>query len=268
MLTYLLDLPDDPLVIFATLSIGGLALFFLLAGLSYLYFFVFRRDRFHPSYVADKSENRSAIKWSIIGIVGNALLIAPIHYFVATGHSKIYYSVADHGWGYLIASAFLMLAFTETAIYWIHRALHGKLLYERLHRIHHQYQKPTSYVGLAFNPLDSFLQGLPHHISAFLFPLNIWIYLLSLSFVYLWAVMIHDRVSFVRWGAINNTGRHTLHHWYCDYNFGQYSTFWDRLCGTHRSPFEGCEDVPDGVLATAWDGEGRTPPASAVRART
>jgi lathosterol oxidase len=266
MLAYLLDLPDHPLVIFATLSIGGLALFFFLAGLSYFFFFVQKRGRFHPSYVADPAENRSAIKWSMIGIVGNALLIMPIHYLVATGHSQIYYAVAERGWGYLIVSLLVMLAFTETCIYWTHRALHGRFLYQKLHYIHHRYQKPTSYVGLAFNPLDSFLQGLPHHVSAFLFPLNIWVYLVSLAFVYLWAVMIHDRVSFVRFWLINNTGHHTLHHWYYDYNFGQYTTLWDRLGGTYRSPFVGCEDVPEGVLATAWDDEpGRRPPTS-VRA--
>lgn len=263
MLAYLLDLPDEPLVIFASIAIGGLALFFILAGLSYLVFFVLKKDRFHPSYVADKAENRSAIKWSVIGIMGNAVLILPIHWWIANGHSKMYYSIDDYGWGYLIGSVFLMLAFTETCIYWIHRALHWGPLYHYVHKIHHNYQKPTSFVGLAFNPLDNFLQGLPHHIGVFFFPMYIWVYLISLSFVYLWAVMIHDRVSFVRWGLINNTGRHTLHHWFYDYNFGQYTTIWDRLCGTHRSPFEGCEDVPDGVLATAWAGEERTPAGTA-----
>ena len=268
MLAYLLDLPDEPGIIFLTLSLGGVVTFFLLAGLSYLYFFVVKKGRFHPDYEPDVAENRSAIKWSLVGIVGNAALIAPIHYFVATGHSQMYYSVSDYGWGYLVLSVFILLAVAETYIYWIHRALHKGVLYHRLHHIHHQYQKPTSFVGLAFNPLDSFLQGLPHHICAFLFPMNIWVYLTSLSFVYLWAVMIHDRVSFVRWGWLNNTGRHTLHHWYYDYNFGQYTTFWDRLCGTHKSPFEGCEDVPAGVLATAWDGEQRSAHAPPIQVST
>lgn len=255
MLSYLLDLPNDPLTVFLSLSLGALGLFFVLAGLSYLTFFVLKKDRFHPSYVADKAENRSAIKWSIIGIVGNAVLIAPIHYVIAHGHSKLYYSMSDYGWGYFLASIAMMLIVSETFIYWVHRALHWGPLYRRLHYIHHRYQKPTSFVGLAFNPLDSFLQGLPHHVSVFLFPMHIGLYMFSLAFVATWAVLIHDRVSFVRWGWVNNTGRHTLHHWYYDYNFGQYTTFWDRLCGTHRSPFEGCEDVPEGVLATAWGGE-------------
>jgi lathosterol oxidase len=265
MIGYLLDLPNDPIVVFATLSIGALGLFFVLAGSSYYFFFVLKKDRFHPDYIADPAENRSAIKWSIIGIVGNAVLISPIHWVIADGHSKLYYSISDHGWGYFIASIPLMLIFTETCIYWIHRALHWGPLFDKIHNIHHQYKKPTSYVGLAFNPLDSFLQGIPHHIGVFLFPMHIGVYLVSLSVVAVWAVLIHDRVSFVRWGLINNTGRHTLHHWYSDYNFGQYTTLWDRVCNTHRSPFEGCEDVPDGVLMTAWRDEPREAHLSDVR---
>ena len=61
--------------------------------------------------------------------------------------------------------------------------------------------------------------------------------------------------SLVRGGLINNTGRHTLYHWYYDYGFGQVTTILDRLCGTHKSPLEGCEDVP----------EGETRPVSRVR---
>ena len=266
MLAYLFDLPNEPLIVFATLSIGALALFFVLAGLSYLIFFVLKKDRFHPSYVPDEAENRSAIKWSIIGIIGNAVLVAPIHYVIANGHSKLYFSVSDHGWGYLFASVVIMLVFSETCIYWVHRALHWRPLYHGLHHIHHEYRKPTSFVGLAFNPLDSFLQGLPHHIGVFLFPMHFWVYMMSLSFVAVWAVMIHDRVSFVRWGWLNGTGRHTLHHWYSDYNFGQYTTIWDRLCGTQRSPFEGCEDVPEGVLASAWGAEENGAHGSTVQA--
>jgi lathosterol oxidase len=253
LLAQLLGLPENPFVTFLTLSIGGLVAFFTLASLSYFFFFVWRRETFHPEYEADAKSNRTAMLWSVASVFGNAALIAPIHWLIATGHGKVYWSVAEHGWGWLFASVGLMLVFTETLIYWIHRALHGDFLYSKLHHTHHQWRSSTPFVGLAFNPLDSFVQGLPHHLFAFLFPIHGVVYLMSVSFVTVWAVMIHDRVSFVRWPFLNNTGHHTLHHWYSDYNFGQYTTFWDRLCGTWKSPFVGCEDVPPGVLAeAAW----------------
>ena len=81
-------------------------------------------------------------------------------------------------------------------------------------------------------------------------------------FVTIWAVMIHDRVSFVRWKGINFTGHHTLHHWYENYNFGQYFTVWDRLMGTYRDPEVAWADVPPGIVVRAQDVMGRAAQAT------
>jgi lathosterol oxidase len=146
-----------------------------------------------------------------------------------------------------------MLILAETMIYWTHRALHSDLLFNRIHRKHHEFRVPTPFVGIAFRPADAFLQGLPHHICAFLFPVHIAIYLTSVTMVLIWAVLIHDRVSFVRWKGINFTGHHTLHHWYSGYNYGQYFTVWDRMMGTYRDPEIARDDIPEGIVVRAQD---------------
>jgi lathosterol oxidase len=146
-----------------------------------------------------------------------------------------------------------VLVVSETTIYWVHRALHWGPLYRRVHDKHHSFKVPTPFSGLAFRPLDAFAQGIPHHVLAFLVPIHMGVYLVSLSFVTIWAVMIHDRVSFVRWKGINYTGHHTLHHWYGSYNFGQYFTVWDRLMGTYRDPEVAWDDVPAGIVVRAQD---------------
>ena len=91
-------------------------------------------------------------------------------------------------------------------------------------------------MSLSFNPLDSFFQALPHHLCAFLFPLHAGVSLLFISFVTIWAVAIHDRVSLVRHPWLNYTGHHTIHHHFSKYNYGQFFTFWDRVGGTYRAP--------------------------------
>ena len=251
MIATLLGLPESPLVTFLIISLGGLVAFFTFAGISYGYFFVWRRDRYHAGFVPNEKENRSAIFWSIASVFGNAALMSPIHWLVAKNYSQIYWNVSDYGWGWLIASVVLMLFCTETMIYWIHRSTHTDFLFRTLHHTHHQWKASTPWVGLAFNPLDAFVQGLPLHLCAFVFPIHAGVFLISLGFVTVWAVMIHDRVSFVRWRFLNNTGHHTLHHYYSRYNYGQYFTFWDRLCGTHKSPFHDCQEVEEGFLAEA-----------------
>jgi lathosterol oxidase len=58
-------------------------------------------------------------------------------------------------------------------------------------------------------------------------------------------------VSFFRWPWLNYTDHHTLHHWYSDFNLGQYTTFWDRFVGTYRSPKVDYEYRPKSVAPTS-----------------
>jgi lathosterol oxidase len=118
----------------------------------------------------------------------------------------------------------------------VHRALHKGWLFKHIHKPHHQWRESTSFVSMAFHPLDSFAQAVPTHIFAFFVPLNAWVYLVVLAFIMTWTVMIHDRVSFVRGGIINHCNHHSLHHWYFRVNYGQFFTFWDRLMGTWMDP--------------------------------
>ena len=255
MLIRLLGIEDNPLAIFVTLTVGGLLAYFVFSGLSYLFFFVWGRKRFHPDYAPDVKENRSARFWGTMSILGNAALTVPFHWLMAHGYGKLYWDVDEHGWPYMLLSVVLYFAFTETLIYWIHRALHSDLLYKRLHKIHHQYRVTTSWVSTAFHPLDSFAQAVPHHLAAFLFPVHAVFYLAMVGMVTAWSVVIHDRVSWVRWKFINYTGHHTLHHWYYQYNLGQYTTVWDRLMGTYKDPELRYPDIPEGVVVR-WQDRG------------
>ena len=130
----------------------------------------------------------------------------------------------------------LYLVVTETLVYWTHRLLHRPWAFKHIHRAHHSFRRPTPWASLAFHPLDAFLQALPHHLCAFLFPVHGLVYLGFLGFVTAWSVAIHDRVSLVRWPGLDFTAHHTVHHFYNNYNHGQFFTLWDRLAGSYRAP--------------------------------
>ncbi len=218
-------------------TVLGYAMYFAIAGFSYFYFFVRRKDHYFPGEASpDPAEMKKAIKLSFWNVFGNACFGTPLHYLVLHGKSKLYYHVSDYGWGWYVASFFLFLLLTETGVYWAHRVLHHPKLYKYLHLYHHEYRKPHPWVSMAFHPVDSFAQALPHYLCAFIFPVHISIYFGFVSFVMMWTYFIHDRVSFVRVGVVNYTAHHTIHHIYNKYNFGQFLTLWDRLGGTYRNP--------------------------------
>jgi lathosterol oxidase len=248
----------------------GFLLYTSMAGLFYFYYFRLRRAWFLPSYRPDPTELRHAIRWSIYGTVGNAFLLLPIQLLVVHGYSRVYYDFAEQGWAYLPLSLAGVILFAETCIYWIHRALHTRVLYRLLHRHHHHYREPTPLVSFSFHPVDSFAQSLPYHIFAFLLPLNQWIYLGLIGFAAIWTQLIHNRVCWVPPTLVNNTGCHTAHHWYYRYNYGNYFTLWDRLGGTYFDP----EGLPERFFASKYGwrarardaavtGAGNRPPAPA-----
>src|SRR5580692_8463253 len=94
----------------------------------------------------------------------------------------------------------------------------------------------STWTSMAFHPLDSFAQAAPHHLLAFVLPLHVSVYAFFIMFLQVWSTFIHERVTWVRWGAINFTAHHTLHHKQNKWNYGQFFTFCDRIFGTYRNP--------------------------------
>jgi Delta7-sterol 5-desaturase len=215
----------------------GMIMYYALAGASYFYVFVYKKQRYLPDEpLPDAAEMRKARRLSFWNIVGNAVLGTPFHYLIIHGYGKVYYAVADRGWAYYALSFFAFLAITETGVYWAHRWLHHPKLYRFFHIYHHEYRKPHPWASMAFHPVDSFLQAVPHYLTALFMPVHYTVYFGFVTFVMLWTYLIHDRISLVRLGIVNYTAHHTMHHIYNKYNFGQFLTIWDRIGGTHRDP--------------------------------
>lgn len=206
------------------------------SGSAYLAFFVIGRDRFHPDFEPDPEENRRAMGLAAWACVGNSLLMTPFHWATANGYSAVTTDLAAHPWWYAPISVLIVLALTETGVYWAHRALHSRALFRWIHVQHHRFVRPTPWASFAMHPLDAFAQALPLLACSLFVPMQLWVHLAMLAFVSCWSVAIHDRVTFVRHPWLNTTANHTLHHRYNRYNYGQYTTFWDRLMGTWRDP--------------------------------
>jgi Delta7-sterol 5-desaturase len=225
--------------LFGATILFGFTFYAIFVNLSYYWYFVRQRAHYVPDYRESSHELQQARLWSIRNIIGNTLLVLPVQLLIVFGWSRLYPNVAEHGYSYLLASLIGAIAFAETAIYWLHRSLHVQPFYGWLHAVHHRFREPTSAIAYAFNPLDSFVQSLPYHVYVFIVPTNVWVYFALWMFSSFWAVMIHDRV---RWSpnflyaVVNHAGCHAAHHWFYRYNYGNYFTFWDKLCGTYCDP--------------------------------
>ena len=212
----------------------GVLVYYVFATASYV--FVFDKATFnHPRYL--KNQIRLEMRQANVAFPIMALLTAPWFLLEVRGYAKIYDTVAEGpGWWYNIAQFPLFFLFTDFCIYYIHRGLHHKSIYKHLHKAHHKWIMPTPYASHAFHPLDGYAQGLPYHIFPFLLPLQKFAYVALFIFINIWTVLIHDGEYVADNPIINGAACHTMHHLYFNFNYGQFTTLWDRLGGSYRKP--------------------------------
>jgi lathosterol oxidase len=210
--------------------------YFIFASLSYI--FVFDKNTFkHPTFL--KNQVKMEIAQAATALPIMAIFTAPFFVAEVRGYSKLYDGTADGpGTWYNFAQIPFFLLFTDFWIYLIHRGLHHPLIYKTLHKPHHKWIMPTPYASHAFHPIDGFSQSVPYHVFPFLFPLQKFVYVGLFVFINIWTIFIHDGEYVANSPVINGAACHTMHHLYFNYNYGQYTTLWDRLGGSYRKPNE------------------------------
>jgi len=229
---------DNPFRQFTSLFfitwIFGALLYFVFATLSYV--FVFDKTTFkHPKFL--KNQIRQEIKQTMRAMPSMSVLTALCFVAECQGYSKLYDSFADapFKW-YNLLQYPLFLLFTDCGIYFAHRWLHLPSVYKHIHKPHHKWIMPTPYASHAFHPVDGFIQSIPIHLFPFVFPMQKWAYMGAFVVINIWTVIIHDGEFVANNPIVNGAACHTTHHLYFNYNYGQYTTLWDRLGGSYRQP--------------------------------
>ena len=148
-------------------------------------------------------------------------------------------------WQIALEYALYFFAF-DTWFYWLHRWMHKEPVYSWVHKIHHKSTSPNLLTTLSEHPFESFINGgfVPLFLS--LAPIHTATVALILPTNILMGLYVHSGYEFFpRWWNRSwatkwfiTTTFHDQHHKYFNYNFGGYTTIWDRICGTTRPKFE------------------------------
>ncbi|KAI9741879.1 MAG: c-5 sterol desaturase [Cirrosporium novae-zelandiae] len=220
--------------LFLIIWLFGLVIYYTFASFSYI--FIFDKATFkHPKYLNHQIRQEIVVTMKAMPIM--SVLTVPFMLAEIRGYSKLYDSPKDapfSAYNFLQFPLFIM--FTDFCIYWIHRWLHHRLIYKYLHKPHHKWIMPSPYASHAFHPVDGWSQAFPYHAFPFIFPLQKFAYIALFAFINIWTVMIHDGEYVATSPVINGAACHTMHHLYFNYNYGQFTTLWDRIGGSYRQP--------------------------------
>lgn len=220
--------------LFLIIWLFGLLVYYVFASLSY--FFVYDKANLsHPKFLKNQIWLEMVQANQAFPVM--SILTVPLALAEVRGYSKLYDTTEEGpGYWYNFAQVPLFLVFTDFCIYWIHRGLHHPYVYKWLHKPHHKWIMPTPFASHAFHPLDGYAQGFPYHLFAFIFPLQKMAYVLLFVFVNFWTILIHDGEYYADNAVINGAACHAVHHFAFNYNYGQYTTLWDRIGGSYRRP--------------------------------
>jgi sterol desaturase/sphingolipid hydroxylase (fatty acid hydroxylase superfamily) len=143
--------------------------------------------------------------------------------------------------------AFLVL-WNDLHFYVIHRALHGRWLFQHVHREHHRAIRPTPYSTYAMHPVEAALLGsvmvLVQPFHAFSLPTLILFPLVSIAMNNL-GHMNYDLVPRRGvWHPLAATRRHERHHRHVTGNYGFLLPVLDRWLGTDIADSDGADAAP------------------------
>jgi lathosterol oxidase len=134
----------------------------------------------------------------------------------------------------------------DTWFYWFHRLMHINPMYKWVHKLHHHSTSPNLLTTLSVNPLESLINGGFVPLFTALVTLHSSTMLLIGPTNIIMGLYVHSGYEFLpRWW--NKTWAtkwfitatfHDQHHKYFNWNFGGYTTLWDRICGTTRKKYE------------------------------
>lgn len=244
-------LPQHPVIapfIYAFLLYG--VRFFILAGLAFFFTSPARRSpigRLHivaPTNFQFGIHIRRELLYSLVMLLVLSLVNAVFFGYAWLHSSLLYLRYRDYPAWWFWASIPAMVLLHDTLFYWMHRAMHTRLLYAAVHRLHHRSVYPTAFSAYSFSFAEALAEALIVTLILFIMPVHPLAFLIFQTFSTAYNIYGHCGREFfpknaeTHWLAkwFNTSSLHAHHHRHGRGNYAFYFSFWDRLMHTLETP--------------------------------
>ena len=223
-------------------SLAGLAAYHGVAGYYHYRYYVRRRHepetwKCQPGRFLKPAQHRHAVLTGSANLTMAGLITGCLAYGIASGQLRtpVYTDVAEYGWTYTLGMTVVLFVLVDYINYWVHRLVHVKFLYLRIHRVHHRYVATTPYVATAMHPVEVLAQQAGSFLPMFFIPFHAVSIAAVLLYILVFNIIDHSGVrltSALPWQPPSTY--HDDHHAHFHVNYGQHIMLWDRLHGTLR----------------------------------
>ncbi|MCB1144196.1 MAG: sterol desaturase family protein [Leptospiraceae bacterium] len=245
--------------------------YLIFAGLAYTFFWVWKKKKFQPYRIQKKFPSRASIltefKYSastflIFSLVGVGIFIGK-----QMGWTRIYNDVSEYGWGYLVFSLIATILIHDTYFYWAHRMMHHRLLFKKVHLVHHLSTNPSPWASFSFHPYEAVLEAGILPLIVLILPIHPIAILLFILYMTMMNVLGHLGYEFYPkhfvkspvWNWNNTSVHHNMHHKKFNCNYGLYFNWWDKICNTNHPEYaDEFERVVSGRLIETSEESGVT----------
>ena len=220
--------------------------YLLIAGTAFLIFYVLFSRKFKTNKIQSKKAKRKdflrEISFSLQTI---AIIAGVIMLIVFTGlreHTHFYGDINQYPIWWVPISVVLALILHDTYFYWMHRSIHSKRLYRKVHYVHHRSINPSPWAAYSFGFLEGVLEALIAPIILFIIPIHpigLIVFTMMSLFINVYGHLGFEitpkwfRKSFL-FEILNTSVHHNLHHEKFNGNYGLYFRVWDRIMKTEN----------------------------------
>ena len=220
---------------------GGLVLFHAVAAYYHIRYYILSRSNpeewkiQHTRFLTPKLA-RSAVMLSTFNMTLGGLVTGVLIYAMSEGMpTAIYTDVDEYGWVWFVVSGPLLFLLNDAGAYYVHRALHQKWMFKKIHRWHHRYVATSPYVTVAVHPGELLALQASSFLPLFFIPFHPAVIGGVLIYILVFNIVDHSGVRLVsRLPWQGPSMYHDDHHTQFHCNFGQHLMLWDRIHGTLR----------------------------------
>lgn len=214
--------------------------YFVFAAAAYRILWEDRAGRFRHKMIQPDARRRAdpfrELSLSVTSLAMLAAMLGSVRVLTDLGWTRVYDRVGERGLPYFLLTVVVIAVVHDSYYYFAHRAMHSKLLFRHVHRVHHEFTNPTPFASYAFHPFEAVIELAI--IGALLLVMPIHPLAVATYYVIFTALNIVSHLGFELYPAwvsrwFITSAHHNLHHTRVVGHYMLLFNIWDRALGTN-----------------------------------